>query len=135
MSGQFVNSLPGDSRTVAGEVLNGDPRVLFGAESTEDRSPVFAVVNKPYAVRAFNLITGESVTIEMVAGEGSGTLYVQAVTPEGEPIVLTPARPSHILFVGGRYRARLVGRVGEVYVDAYPSDLMRSSKPTTNYGT
>ena len=135
MSGEFVQSLPDNSLSVPGEILNGDPRVLFGPDSVQDRSAVFAVVNKPYAIRAFNLVQGESVAIEMVAGVGSGTYYAPAMTPEGQAIVLTPARPSHILFVGGRYRARLTGRVGEVYVDAYPSDLMRSSKPTTNYGT
>jgi hypothetical protein len=135
MSGQFVQSLPDSSSFVVSEILNGDSRVLFGPDSTNDRSSVFIVLNKPYTIRAFNLIQGESVIIEMVAGEGSGTYYAPAVTPDGQPIILTSARPSHNIFVSGRYRARLIGRVGEVYVDAYPSDLMRNSKYSTNYGT
>jgi hypothetical protein len=133
--GQIVNSLPGGSLSIAEEALNGDSRILFGPDSTELSSHVFAVVNKPYTVRAFNLLSGEQVALQMVAGSGSGTYYAPAVTPEGAAIVLTPSRPSHMLSVSGRYRAVLTGRVGEVYVDAYPSDLLRHSKPTTNYGT
>jgi hypothetical protein len=133
--GQFVQSLPDNSLALPGEIFNGDSRILFGPDNLTDVSAVFAIVNKPYSIRAFNLTSGEYVTIEMVAGVGSGTMYAPAVHPDGSAIVLTPTRPSHILSVSGRYRARLTGRIGEVYVDAYPSDLLRTSKPTNNYGT
>lgn len=133
--GQIVTALPDNSLYAPSEILNGDSRILFGPDSVDDKSAVFVVLNRPYTIRAFNLISGESVSIEMVAGPGSGTMFAQAVTPEGNPVVLTPGRPSYTLFIAGRYRARLNGRVGEVYVDTFPTDLLRTSGYSTNYGT
>lgn len=132
--GEFVSNLPDGSRV---ELLNGDTRVLFGPESSGPSSHVFAVASIPYVIRAFNLRSGQTVAVDMVAGAGSGTMYAPHQI-NGAPAVLTTLVTSLTITTSGRYRARVTGSAdpGAVYVDAYPSGTHNSgSNNLNNYGT
>lgn len=89
-----------------------NPTLLFGqdgdgcnrTELTGCTSPVFEVTDHPVLIRAFNLIEGEKIFVEMVAGDNEGEFFEMMKNGCGCSIALTQCNNNIVLTVSGRYR-------------------------------
>ena len=77
--------------------------ILFGPDSQSNLSHVLQVENDPVAIRAFNLADGDEVLVEMVGGDGAGTLYAPFCPINGQA-TLTNVRNVLPIGISGRYR-------------------------------
>ncbi|WP_333679884.1 hypothetical protein [Dyella sp.] len=82
---------------------NEGPNTLFGPTSDSNVSPVIQVEDDPIVVRAFNLVEGDVVLVEMVDGEGAGRDYAPFCPFDGQSN-LTRTRNVLPIGVPGRYR-------------------------------
>lgn len=67
-------------------------------------SPVFDVTDKPVVVRAFNMVEGERMVLEMVAGTGPGEFFEPVESGCGCCKSITPCNNTMYIAVSGRYR-------------------------------
>lgn len=81
---------------------------FFSATSISNISSTFGVNTEPFYIRAFNLATGDTVTVQSVDGPGSGSLF-NGFQPLGSPIQLTPSQPQVRIDWPGRYRLVFAG--------------------------
>lgn len=86
-------------------VINSEQKqlVFFGAGSSSQTSQTFTVDQQPFYLSAFNLATGDIVTVQQVFGQGSGT-EVAPFAPVNGAVVLTPTRTKVRIDHPGRYQ-------------------------------
>ncbi len=96
-------------------------QTFFNSASTSNTSGNFNVGLDPFYIHAFNLTTGDVVTVEQVGGPGSGTVFTD-FAPLGTPITLTPANPQIRVDWPGTYRLVFSGAsVTATLVEGFPS--------------
>lgn len=94
-------------------------QVFFGPQSTSNTSGTFSVGPEPFYIRAFNLNSGDTITVQAVGGTGSGTAFA-AYAPLGAPITLSPGNPQVRLDWPGQYRLVFQGAsVTSILCDGY----------------
>jgi hypothetical protein len=76
---------------------------LFGPTSDSNVSHAVTIDDDPIVVRAFNLVDGDVVLVEMVDGEGAGR-YFAPFCPNGMQACLTNYRNVLPIAIPGRYR-------------------------------
>lgn len=103
----------GTTQTWAAGQQNQTFSIYFNHNSTSFISHDIQVDNDFFRIMAFNLGTGESVTIEQVTGDGA---YISDYAPIDNAVQLTPQRTSYVIERPGRYRMRLNAALGHVLV-------------------
>ena len=93
-----------------------DELVLFGRYATSPISAMVQVGSAPVVLKAYGLLTGESVTVQNVyAPTGAMVPY----SYKGDPIILTEALSTAVLPITGNYRLVFNGaQLGNVLVTA-----------------
>lgn len=113
--------------TPASPVNGAVPQDFFNAKSQSNTSSTFTVGPAPFYLRAYNLNSGDVITVQVVGGSGSGSLFAP-FAPLGTPIALTPGTPEVRLDWPGQYRLIFSGTsVTAITVSGYPA---QSSEPT-----
>jgi hypothetical protein len=77
--------------------------VYFGVGSTSQTSQTFTVDQQPFYLSAYNLATGDVITVQQVFGQGSGT-EVASFAPVNGAVVLTSTRTKVRIDHPGRYQ-------------------------------
>ena len=102
-------------------------QVFFDATSVSSVSATVTVGPDPFYLNAYNLNTGDVITVEAVGGKGSGTA-IAIFAPLGTPIILTPSNPQVRIDWPGRYRLVFSGTsVTAIFCEGYAA---ASSEPT-----
>lgn len=91
---------------------NAEPCLLFDPDSTTNVSHVFEV-SEAKIIRAFDLAQGEVLSVEMVAGAGSGHMFEPMIL-NGSVLRITGPNNVLLIPIPGRYRLRFHGVIGEV---------------------
>lgn len=113
--------------TPASPVTGAIPVDYFNAKSVSNTSPTIVVGAAPIYIDAFNLGDSDTVTVQVVGGTGSGSLFAN-YAPFGANITLTAIKPQVRLDWPGRYRLIFSGAsVTAITVQGYPA---QSSEPT-----
>lgn len=81
-------------------------------------SHVITVDNNFLRLMAFNLVSGETVTIEQIGGDGSGQFIID-YCPVNGPVQLTSTNTTYIIERAGRYRLRLNGDITTAKVSGF----------------
>jgi hypothetical protein len=98
-----------------------DPCLYFGPDSQSNHSHQFDVgPDTPMMILGFDLPTGDSVSVEMVAGAAGGEYFAE-VMRDGQPrYSLTRETNAIVIGAAGRYRLRYNGVLGEAFVVCQP---------------
>jgi hypothetical protein len=111
------------TRTSATGFQDADPsNVLFDEHSVTNVSAVVQVDDEPAIVRAHHLGAGESVSVELVDGDGAGDHFTPYMRG-GSQVRLTPRCNVATLSMPGRYRFVLNGMVGVAYVRQFRASM------------
>lgn len=89
-----------------------EPCLLFTPDSPTYLSHVFEV-EEAKVIRAFDMADGETLTVEMVAGEGSGHMFAPMIVG-GRALQMVAPNNVLVIPIPGRYRLRFGGILGEV---------------------
>jgi hypothetical protein len=110
--------------------ISGGAQVFFDANTSggaSANSTTFLVNKEPWYIEAFNLASGDVVTIQQVAGAGSGTLFTD-YAPLGVPITLTATQTKYRLDWPGYYRLVFAGtNVAATFVHGFPVTMTHES--------
>ncbi|SIO50621.1 hypothetical protein SAMN05444172_2588 [Burkholderia sp. GAS332] len=80
-----------------------DDSLLFGADSDSNLSHTIQVDDDPIIVKAYNLVEGDVVLVEMVDGDGAGRAFAPFCPINGQAC-LTVSRNNLPIGIPGRYR-------------------------------
>lgn len=115
-SGSVVRS----KRTATME--NSEGNELFTADSQSEYSHVILVEDEPVVIRGHHMDVGDELLVEIVDGAGGGE-HFSAYKRKGQQVKLTHKCNVTVLSVPGRYRLKLVGALGTVYVNSYKASM------------
>lgn len=121
--------MPLNYNTVAGATTNpaAHPDTFFSAVSTSNNSSTFVVNKEPFYVEVYNLASGDTVTVQQVAGAGSGATF-QNFAPLGVPYQLTPAQSKIRIDWPGYYRLVFSGAsVNAITCVGFPATMTHDS--------
>ncbi|NML34524.1 hypothetical protein [Paraburkholderia antibiotica] len=102
--------------------------LIFGPLSESNVSHIVQVDTDPFVVRAYNLTEGDVVVVEMVDGDGAGSMFAPFCPFDGQSS-LTYTRNVLVIGIPGRYRFVLQRTDGEAvplgmaFVRAYPAQM------------
>lgn len=80
-----------------------DDSLIFGPESDSNLSHTIQVDDDPIVVKAYNLVDGDVVLVEMVDGDGAGRAFAPFCPINGQAS-LTSIRNNLPIGIPGRYR-------------------------------
>jgi hypothetical protein len=103
------------------------PQIFFSSKSGSSISTTFEVNKEPWYVEAFNLDVNDTVTVQQVAGPGSGTFF-KDYQPGAVKLQLTATRTKVRIDWPGQYRLVFAGTsVTAVYVLGFPGTMTQET--------
>lgn len=107
-------------RTAFMELHEGN--VLFDANSMSNYSHIIQIDDEPVIVRGHHMDIGDEVLVEIVDGSGGGE-HFSSYQRKGKQVKLTHKCNVIALSIPGRYRFKLVGSLGTVFVNSYKASM------------
>ncbi|KVD35434.1 hypothetical protein WI84_16320 [Burkholderia ubonensis] len=107
---------------------NDSASLIFGPQSDSNVSHIVQVEHDPIVVKAYNLTDGDEVRVEMVDGDGAGSMFAPFCPFDGQS-TLTHTRTVLPIGIPGRYRFVLqrsdggTPPLGLVLVRAHPAQM------------
>jgi hypothetical protein len=92
---------------------NQGPNVIFNSNSTSTTSHVIDIAESPIVIRAFNLTSGQTITVNMVSFDGIATQTAPLVL-NGHTVELSTTNNCFVLNMSGRFQFVLSGGLGTV---------------------